>query len=764
MVVMKNFNLVAMKKLFSFVLMAAMIAAVSVSCNKVEEVVDPSEDPTTVGDPKGPETLVFALGNGEATKAILADDGGKKYGSWETGDRLGSITTKSAGSSTINASESPVTFAIYSKGGLEVGNTINVWYPYGEKQTDATAIPLSIPSEQYQGVSTFDFDIMPMVAETVTVTAGMIGEGNDTTPVGSIDMLNLGSLLNFKIFSTNATYVSERVVSVNLTTTTGIVGDFTIDLTAVDASDDDTMLMTGIAGTSVTTTLAGPSAIGADKEHALDVYMVVAPGTYSGTVTVTTDKASYTYALSDKSWARSSMKSFGLDLKTAAAKSNRTVLTKGTFSWALNEVTYSSATADAVTWPHALVTMSTEKTGSTPANNSLPPANTSETRFYSGNKLSFDVEGTRVDKVIITATTSGYASTLAGLSWTNAKAIADDVNVTITPTDPEADFYVTLSGAFRASKAQVFFDETSYTISSVNNPAAGGSFTVKDGDDVVTSAKVNTLITLAATPNSGYVFNEWTVKDSENNTITVTDNTFRMPAKNVTVTANYVVAGADPSITIAPYSNGTVNTSPSGTATPGTKVTITATPNSGYLLTSLVVKDATDANVAVDANNQFTMPTSDVTITVTFERGYVLSKADACLGTSTTGTSYVTSEKSFTADDGSAWKLKGYRIIKDDCLIIGTGGANYLTTPSCSASIKKIIVWDKGNTSYYLTVKTSDSSATELIAYQHESNSAYTKHTFDLTSYSYTQLRLVGRRATGTSNAAANLSKVMVIY
>ena len=48
-----------------------------------------------------------------------------------------------------------------------------------------------------------------------------------------------------------------------------------------------------------------------------------------------------------------------------------------------------------------------------------------------------------------------------------------------------------------------------------------------------------TEITLTATPASNYNFWSWTVKDADNNSITVTDNKFAMPASNVTVTATF---------------------------------------------------------------------------------------------------------------------------------------------------------------------------------------------------------------------------------
>lgn len=75
-------------------------------------------------------------------------------------------------------------------------------------------------------------------------------------------------------------------------------------------------------------------------------------------------------------------------------------------------------------------------------------------------------------------------------------------------------------------------------------------------------------------------------------------------------------------ITVAATTNGSASVS-QAKAPEGTQITITATPASGYELESISVKDASGANVAV-SNNQFTMPASDVTVTVTFKQSYIM--------------------------------------------------------------------------------------------------------------------------------------------
>lgn len=99
-----------------------------------------------------------------------------------------------------------------------------------------------------------------------------------------------------------------------------------------------------------------------------------------------------------------------------------------------------------------------------------------------------------------------------------------------------------------------------------------------------------------------------------------------------TVTAFYKktdVAAVSHSISITSPSNGTVVTSPASTAYESSTVTITAMPNDGYAISAVSVVDASSNTVTttpVDATHfTFTMPTSDVTVTVTFARIYTIS-------------------------------------------------------------------------------------------------------------------------------------------
>lgn len=76
-------------------------------------------------------------------------------------------------------------------------------------------------------------------------------------------------------------------------------------------------------------------------------------------------------------------------------------------------------------------------------------------------------------------------------------------------------------------------DQTEYTITLVQ-PANGGTIAAS-----AAKAKYGTEITLTATPNTGKQLDKWSVKDADNNELTVKKGKFVMPAANVTVTATF---------------------------------------------------------------------------------------------------------------------------------------------------------------------------------------------------------------------------------
>ena len=147
------------------------------------------------------------------------------------------------------------------------------------------------------------------------------------------------------------------------------------------------------------------------------------------------------------------------------------------------------------------------------------------------------------------------------------------------------------------------------------------SFTVKsevtvDGDIVGGTLSVNpvsyvngTKVTITATPQAGYIFDETTLQVISNSgaNINVAGMTFDMPYEPVTVTGSFEAI---------PYTV-TVNggSATQGMATVGTTITLTANdPESGFVFKEWKVISG-DVTIT---DNKFTMPAGDVSITAVF--------------------------------------------------------------------------------------------------------------------------------------------------
>ena len=297
-----------MKKIFKSALIVAAAALTLAACNK-------SEIENTLNEEDFYYT--FALGSPE-TKSLLASDENGKFGAWEDGDKIGTaINDAKPGYAYVTTSTSPVTFSIYKSGGLSEGDVVYAYFPQDAAATKATEVGFSIPTAQKQDASSFDFDAMPMVAEGFVVPEEFASSSNNTE-IGEINMKNLGSLIDFQVYSTNEDYAKETILSVSLSANKSIAGSFTKNLTSIKNNDESTLVISGNTETAITTSVANAPAIGAKRDAAANIYMVVAPADdVTGTVLVTTSDAKYTFNITAaQQFKRSGSKTFGLNLAT----------------------------------------------------------------------------------------------------------------------------------------------------------------------------------------------------------------------------------------------------------------------------------------------------------------------------------------------------------------------------------------------------------------------------------------------------------------
>lgn len=296
-------------KRFQKILMAVAASALAVvSCAKEEVAPE-----TTVSEDKVYEYL-FTLGEGD-TKATLNDN----IVTWTEGDYLGVVCKYAGGGysysnsntkSKINpaSGETPAKFLVKSYKALTVGGKVFCFFPYIDKQFENPNITMSIPASQNNTINE-----MPMASIPFEVTSDVPAQTG--TEVGDIKMLMLGSIARFKIYSSNADWQGESIKSVKFeTASTDIAGSFDINIEGIDLSNASTLAITLSANESksITESVSDKTVTG-DKENGI-VDMVIAPGTYSGTLTITTNAATYEFTLSNKEFQRAHIKPFSVNL------------------------------------------------------------------------------------------------------------------------------------------------------------------------------------------------------------------------------------------------------------------------------------------------------------------------------------------------------------------------------------------------------------------------------------------------------------------
>lgn len=294
-----------MKTTFRF-LNCILLAAALVACGQKEDpIVDekPVVDEEPASQPEGDYSYVFKLASDDA-KTTFAES----HVAWENGDKVASYAKTSKNqSAAVAVSGSDVTINVKSTVALEAGDVVYAYYPYskGNNEAEAASVTLEIPANQVSGSA----DAMPMVSLPFTLTGSV--EANTATEVGTLQFLNLGSIVKLNIYSSNASFQGETIESVSFEAGAACAGSFTYNLTTVNASSP--AAISGYTETAVTVT--GRASVGTDASHAGVYSLVVAPGTYSGRFIIRTNRADYTYtSASSRVYERAHIKPLNIDL------------------------------------------------------------------------------------------------------------------------------------------------------------------------------------------------------------------------------------------------------------------------------------------------------------------------------------------------------------------------------------------------------------------------------------------------------------------
>lgn len=292
----------AMKKFF---LPIAIVAAVAVSCGRDQIEIDPT-----------PAEYVYTFTIDEDDTRALLDNQGVL---WTSGDRVGMYLEGYTGYANVQASASPKTIQLYSKQEIPAGSYAYAYYPYDTSNNDKTNTIINIPNLQSGGSTS----AMPMAGIPFLVQERVEVNGSSATSNGVIQFVNLGAIIDFRVFSTNASYRSETVQYVTFQANgSNVAGKAYLDLMALSDGqfDDDALnLSWGSADVYDNVKVTQTVAVASAKDAAIPIYMVVAPGTFaSGTITVVTDAATYTFDYTNKELGRNMLKHYNMDLAHAS--------------------------------------------------------------------------------------------------------------------------------------------------------------------------------------------------------------------------------------------------------------------------------------------------------------------------------------------------------------------------------------------------------------------------------------------------------------
>lgn len=217
-------------------------------------------------------------------------------------------------------------------------------------------------------------------------------------------------------------------------------------------------------------------------------------------------------------------------------------------------------------------------------------------------------------------------------------AAADPVAIELTESEEEEGVYTFEMPDGAVTVVPVFVKESTVTIAENANctvTAAVGETEVKSGE---TPVKAGETVTLTVVPAEGFTAEAPVVAtaDKEIEVAAVEGKegvyTFEMPEAPVTVTV--ATAEKTYAITVAESENGTA-TADKKEAVKGEIVTLTITPAENYEIDKITVTDAAGTEIEVK-DNAFTMPASDVTVTVTFkaeEKSYAVKVEAGTNGT-----------------------------------------------------------------------------------------------------------------------------------
>lgn len=204
--------------------------------------------------------------------------------------------------------------------------------------------------------------------------------------------------------------------------------------------------------------------------------------------------------------------------------------------------------------------------------------------------------------------------------------------ITFEPTAVDGYELTSFTVEFADGSTQTVNNGDTYSVtidsSLIGDITVTGTFTEKSynityvGDNCTkpanTTAKYNSSVAISGfTANDGYVITGYTVTKTgdASTSVEITDNSFTMPAYDVTVTAT---VKKQHTVTVTSGENGSVNPT-TATVIDGETVTLTATPDSGYAVDTWTIPSGATLSSGTLKDKVITVTvTDDVTINVSF--------------------------------------------------------------------------------------------------------------------------------------------------
>ena len=286
-----------MKKTFKSFFVFAAAALTLAGCQRVE-----MDQPQHEGEYRYSFTIA------DDTRAVIGDSNVE----WVAGDQVGMFVGNYKGYAKVDVSTTPKMVVLYSTEAIPAGTMAYAYAPYdAENKNNEPDWTKIVVNGIQSGAQASAMPLAGVPFEVEEEIDPKAQEGN-----GQIKFMNLGSVINFKIFSTDEEFQNETVQYIQFESDKTLAGIGYIDLTAVDMNDESTLELV-MTTEENTVRVNEEMAVAAEKEEATPIKMVILPGTFSGTLTVVTDAATYTKEIPEREFARSHSRTFGLDLVKA---------------------------------------------------------------------------------------------------------------------------------------------------------------------------------------------------------------------------------------------------------------------------------------------------------------------------------------------------------------------------------------------------------------------------------------------------------------